>query len=205
MLPRLLPVLALSLALLWPVRAALPAPSETACPAGQQPVCLLVCICVPSGAVPGGAYESLEQLAASALQRWIAESYQAIDPQRLQPIPLHIRARLEPWFAAELLERVRYVVGEDTLFGTAHTVMQNPDVEAITLIDRVVFRLPSDAEDNTGLWAHELHHVEQYLQWGVAGFARRYTRNYRDVEEPAYARQRHIEQALRATPEAALR
>ena len=52
----------------------------------------------------------------------------------------------------------------------------------MTLIDTIIFRRPADAEDNVALWAHELKHVQQYQQLGVEEFARRYTRNYDDLE-----------------------
>ncbi len=70
----------------------------------------------------------------------------------------------------------------------------------MTLIDVIVFRHASDAQDNVALWAHELKHVEQYLDWGVAEFARRYTLDHRAVEQPAYALEIEVEKALDARP-----
>jgi hypothetical protein len=58
---------------------------------------------------------------------------------------------------------------------------------AVTLIDVVVFRGPSEATDPS-TWAHELTHVDQYRDWGVNSFAVQYVRNWHGVENPAYAK-----------------
>ncbi|MNE84736.1 hypothetical protein D3C80_1816710 [compost metagenome] len=47
------------------------------------------------------------------------------------------------------------------------------------------------------LWAHELKHVQQYQELGVEEFARRYTRNYEALEEPAYKIEAEVGKALR--------
>lgn len=70
-------------------------------------------------------------------------------------------------------------------------------MNAVTLIDTIIFRRPSDAEDNVALWAHELKHVQQYQQLGVEEFARRYTRNYDDLEAPAYKTEAEVRKAAR--------
>lgn len=43
----------------------------------------------------------------------------------------------------------------------------------------------------------ELKHVQQYQQLGVNEFARRYTRNYEDLEGPAYQIEAEVGKALR--------
>jgi hypothetical protein len=58
---------------------------------------------------------------------------------------------------------------------------------AVTLIDVIVFRGPTEAGDPS-IWAHELTHVDQYAQWGVHSFAIQYARDYNSVEAPAYAK-----------------
>ncbi|MNC80231.1 hypothetical protein D3C75_1329590 [compost metagenome] len=66
-------------------------------------------------------------------------------------------------------------------------------------MDIIVFRSPDDALNNVALWAHELKHVQQYLQWGVREFATRYTRDYTTVEAPAYEIQAQVARALRVS------
>ncbi|WP_407297880.1 eCIS core domain-containing protein [Stutzerimonas zhaodongensis] len=174
--------------------------AQTACAPGQQPLCLGGCACVP---VSPQHYEPLHEqvqwLAAAGLETWIRQSHAQLMLQDTHPIPLHIRSQLEPYFDLAVLETARYRVGDDNVLTAANTLLRNPDIAAVTLIDIIVFRNEADAQDNVALWAHELKHVEQYLQWGVGEFARRYTRDFRSVEQPGYAMELQIEreQALR--------
>lgn len=64
------------------------------------------------------------------------------------------------------------------------------DVSAVTLIDVIVFRGPTEASD-VCLWAHELTHVAQYRDQGVHDFAIRYARDPNSQEGPAYAVERN--------------
>ncbi|MDH4585594.1 DUF4157 domain-containing protein [Pseudomonas sp. BN415] len=171
-----------------------------ACPTGQSQVCVVTCFCAP-GAQGDMAplLESVNQVAAASLQQWIVQSRSNMLATQLQPIPLHIRAQLEPYYDLRVLDTARYKVGVDAEMNAANTLMQNPDVEAVTLVDVIVFRNEDDAQNNVALWAHELHHVKQYLDWGVADFARRYTRDYNAVEAPAYKIQGEVARALKPT------
>ena len=76
-------------------------------------------------------------------------------------------------------------------------MMQNPDIKAVTLVDIIVFRSAQMAEQDVALWAHELLHVQQYREWGSAGFAARYSRDFNAVEAPAYRRQAEVSRLLR--------
>lgn len=171
-----------------------------ACPAGQSEVCVVTCFCAPGS--PGDMaplLEGVNQVAANSLQQWIVESRNNMPDTLLHPIPLHIRAQLEPYYDLQVLDTARYKVGVDQQANAANTLMQNPDVEAVTLVDVIVFRTEDDAQNNVALWAHELHHVKQYLEWGVADFAKRYTRDYNAVEAPAYKIQGEVARALKPT------
>ena len=165
------------------------------CPAGQQQVCLLACFCAPQDA-PG--LDDLHRLASTGLRDWIVQSRHRLLARGVEPIPLHIRAELEPYFDFAVLDSVRFKVGDPVELNMAHTLMQNPDVSAVTLIDVIVFRDAAEARDDVALWAHELKHVEQYRQLGVDQFAARYARDYRALEAPAYQLQGQVRQALKA-------
>ena len=183
---------------------AIPALAQTACPIGQQPICLGTCVCVP---ISPQNYETLSErvhwLAAAGLETWIRQSRDQLALLESHSIPLHIRSQLEPYFDLVVLETARYRVGDDTVLTAANTLLRNPDIVAVTLIDIIVFRNEADALDNVALWAHELKHVEQYLQWGVGEFARRYTRDYRSVEQPGYAMELQIEREAAMREDAA--
>lgn len=165
------------------------------CPAGQQQVCLLACFCAPQDA-PG--LDDLHRLASTGLRDWIVQSRHRLLASGVEPIPLHIRAQLEPYFDFAVLDSVRFKVGDPVELNMAHTLMQNPDVSAVTLIDVIVFRDAAEARDDVALWAHELKHVEQYRQLGVDQFAARYARDYRALEAPAYQLQGQVRQSLKA-------
>jgi len=137
--------------------------------------------------------EGLTQLGGPALEQWIINSRNtAINGS--QPIPLPIRAQLAAYYSQDILNRARYKVGDNGLINAARTVMNNPDVSAVTLVDVIVFRNAGDVFNNIPLWAHELRHVQQYAEWGTRDFALRYTRDNGGVENPAYA----IENQVRA-------
>jgi hypothetical protein len=85
------------------------------------------------------------------------------------------------------MNRVRYKIGDNGFVNLAHLLEQGGVASAVTLIDVVVFRGPSEADD-LSIWAHELTHVDQYRSWGVHSFAVQYARNWRSVENPAYAK-----------------
>lgn len=174
------------------------AASVLACPSGQQQVCTVVCFCAPfSQADIGVLYEDVSQMAASGLEQWLLQSRETVAASGTHPIPLHIRAQLEPYYGIGVLDAARYKVGDSETLSAANTLLHNPDVQAVTLIDIIVFRNAADAQDNVALWAHELLHVQQYQQWGVREFARRYTRDHNAIEAPAYKLQIEVERALR--------
>lgn len=170
-----------------------------ACPSGQYQVCVVACFCAPgSGEDIGTIFENVNQMAVAGLENWIVLSRNTAATGDLQTIPLNIRAQLEPYYDIQVLDSARYKVGDDAELNAAHTMLQNPDINAVTLVDIIVFRNADDALNNVALWAHELKHVQQYQQWGVREFAARYTRDYNAVEAPAYEIQTQVAQALRA-------
>jgi hypothetical protein len=103
------------------------------------------------------------------------------------PIPDEVREALRPFYPEEILSSVRYAIGDTTPDGLAGFAIRNGNAAAVTLIDTVVFK-DEDYLRNIALWAHELHHVEQYKQWGVLGFASRYAFGWKDVEAEATAK-----------------
>jgi Domain of unknown function (DUF4157) len=103
------------------------------------------------------------------------------------PIPPQMRQMLTGYASEDSMNRVRYKIGDNGFANLAHLLEQGGAAAAVTLIDVVVFRGPSEAADPS-IWAHELTHVDQYAAWGVHSFAVQYTRNWHSVEDPAYAK-----------------
>lgn len=173
-----------------------------ACPEGQYKVCFGPCVCVAnSGELIQGAtfpfQAEVTQLAASALQAWLIQSRNDAIRSNTRPIPLNVRNILLRWYTAKLLDSVRYKVGDNATLNTTNTLMQNGNVEAVTLIDLIVFQNQTDALNNAPLWAHEMQHIKQFAEWGVRDFSMRYILDFNEVESPAYAIQSMVALARR--------
>ena len=131
---------------------------------------------------------ALNELQASVLsgpaleQAIIASRNTAINGA--MPIPPSMRQQLTGYASEDSLNRVRYKIGDNGFANLARLLEQGGLASAVTLIDVIVFRGPSEAAD-PALWAHELTHVDQYSE-GTRSFAVRYTRNWQTIENPAY-------------------
>jgi len=104
-----------------------------------------------------------------------------------RPIPEEVKKGLVPFYPLELLENVRYTIGDVSRAGVAGFAIRNGNAAAVTLIDTIVFKDESYL-GSLGLWAHEMHHIQQYTEWGLSGFAARYTFSWGEVEAEASAR-----------------
>lgn len=119
-------------------------------------------------------------------------------------IPPQIASQLRRWYSDDLLNSIRWTTNWGPLQHTLQAAQMsfNPRTRAITLINAVVFRDDIAANDAV-LWAHEVFHVQQYRDWGVFGFAKRWVENSSDtgpVEGPAYARQQEANDILAGVP-----
>jgi hypothetical protein len=177
----------LGLALVVPARA-------NDCPAGEKRVCLDSCVCLPD---LSPLFGTLYQVAAPALAQWLTQARAEAASADIQPIPPHIREQLLRWYDPGVLDAARYKVSDASQFTAATAMLQNPDVGAVTLIDIILFRDAQTAEQNLAVWAHELKHVQQFQEWGVDGFAQRYTQDFNAVEAPAYAIQAQVRRWVR--------
>ena len=156
------------------------------------------CFCAPiDPGQAGQVLKDVEVMASSSLAFALRQARDEATASGSEPIPMHIRAQLEPWYDFAVLDAARYRVGDEQQISAANALLQNPDVNAVTLIDTIIFRHASDAEDNVALWAHELKHVQQYQELGVEAFATAYTRNYEALEGPAYKVEAEVAKALR--------
>ena len=121
---------------------------------------------------------------APLLASWIAAARDAAIAEGVEPIPAPIRAALTGYVPEQTLERVRWRQGGNELT-LSQNVFRFGHVPAMTLDDVIVFQERGSALEDPKLWAHELKHVMQFAEWGVAGFATRYLRDYEAVEHDA--------------------
>lgn len=156
-----------------------------ACPDGQYSQWGM---CVPEigGDVGKAARGAQAQIFGNPLEVWINNSRGSAYGSS-QPIPAQIRQALEGYVADNVMDRARFKVGDNGILNLAGLTVRYGDASAVTVNDVIVFRNAEDAFNNPALWAHELTHVRQYMEWGVHSFAIQYARNYNDVEAPAYA------------------
>jgi hypothetical protein len=119
---------------------------------------------------------------AAALQR----SRDTVRPNS-KPIPEEVKRELIPFYPASLLENVQYTIGDTSQAGLAGFAIRNGNAAAVTLIDTIVFK-DEKYVGSLALWAHEIHHVQQYKDWGLGGFAARYAFSWSEVEAEAGAR-----------------
>jgi len=124
----------------------------------------------------------ISETLAAAMQR----SRDTVRPES-RPIPDVVKKELSPFFAESTLKDVRYTIGDTSQAGLAGFAIRNGNAAAVTLIDTVVFK-DEKYVNSLALWAHELHHIEQYKDWGLSGFAARYAFGWKEVEAEASAR-----------------
>jgi hypothetical protein len=87
------------------------------------------------------------------------------------------------------MNKVRFKVGDGGELNLANNSIRVDHATAVTLIDVIIFKGPTEAAD-PALWVHEMKHVQQFEEWGVHSFAVQYMRSWNSVEDPAYAVQR---------------
>ena len=164
------------------------------CPSGQSRVCVGVCFCAPTD---DPLLNQANQMVAQLLSQRIEQSRERVLAAGTQPVPLQIRVQLEPYFDLQVLDSARYRIGDENPANISHALLQNPDVQAVTLVDVLVFRNADAAQNDVALWAHELTHVQQYQALGIAEFTLRYSRDYVQIEAPAYQMQSRVSYALK--------
>ncbi|MER8492526.1 DUF4157 domain-containing protein [Mesorhizobium australicum] len=118
------------------------------------------------------------------LEAWLRQSRNDAAHGSL-PIPKDVRQAMKGWYSDALMDTVGYKIGDGGEVNVAHDAFTYGDAKAITLIDIIVFKSAAMASDKS-IWAHELHHVTQFSDWGVHSFAVQYVRSVNSVENPAY-------------------
>lgn len=174
---------------LFAIAAFLPAQAAIACPDGWSSTSLGFCM-PDDGTVidvvlkPGT--EAWAQQYGPIIATWLQASRETAYSAS-QPIPAHVRAQLSGFVPDDVLNRARYKVDDNGVLNAAADILRiNGDIAAVTLVDVIVFRNGSDAQSKYKLWAHELKHVRQFMDWGTLDFGIHSARNYySEVEQPA--------------------
>ena len=121
---------------------------------------------------------------APVFAAWIVSERDAARSQGLEPIPAAIRSALTGYVPEDILDRVRWRQGATEL-SVPQNIFRFGHIQAMVLDDVVIFNDLREALEDPKLWAHELKHVMQFVEWGVDGFAARYLRDYDAIENDA--------------------
>lgn len=124
--------------------------------------------------------------AATALEQWITASRNTARSSGVMPMPPALRQALGNFYDEQIYDMVAFKIGDSAPLNLADLAMRYGDADAVTLIDTVIFRDEAGAND-PGLWVHELKHVQQFRDWGTRSFSIRYLRDWKSVEDEAYA------------------
>ena len=112
-----------------------------------------------------------------------------------EPVPASFQRSFKPHFPDAVLEDTRWTVAKP---GTrlARVLARWPVSNgAVTLGDVIVFKTKT-ASRNKALFAHELAHVDQYRELGIAEFARRYAADPGPLEAEARKKSRKVMRAI---------
>lgn len=113
----------------------------------------------------------------------------------VEPIPAALKRKFRKHYDQAVLEGARWTVAQPGS-RLGRVLARWPVKEgAVTLGNVVVFKTER-ASRNTGLFAHELAHVEQYRDLGVAEFARRYAADPRPIESEARRKSRRVMRSI---------
>ncbi|TCU40810.1 uncharacterized protein DUF4157 [Rhizobium azibense] len=124
--------------------------------------------------------------AAAALEQWIIVSRNTARSSAVMPMPAAIRRALGNFYDEQIYDMVTYKIGASAPLNIADLAIRYSNADAVTLIDTIIFRDEAGAND-PGLWVHELTHVQQFRDWGTRSFSIRYLRDWKSVEDEAYA------------------
>jgi hypothetical protein len=139
---------------------------------------------IDEGASAAGRHigsEIMAQVGGVPLEQWIIQSRNAAINGAM-PIPPQVRQALTGYASEYSLNIARYKIGDNGFFNLANVLERGGFASAVTLVDVIVFRGPSEAND-LSTWAHELKHVDQYREWDVHSFAIQYSRDYNRLRD----------------------
>jgi hypothetical protein len=113
-------------------------------------------------------------------------------------IPPQIRAALDPYFPAQILDKARWTTAGGLSVDGILTNWFALD-GAVTLGEVIAFTDGAEAQEDVEVWAHELTHVIQYEELGIDTFAFEYLRDFGAIERQASSNASRIMAAVAAT------
>lgn len=144
-----------------------------------------------AGAVSAGVElakgKGLVSIPAEMLAAELRQAESTVLPES-KPLPRHVIEEMSKIYPDSVLKHARYVVGSKISTNVAEMLNRavrigENSANAVTVGRVIVFeRQPGK---DYGWWAHELGHVQQYMEMGIDGFARAYVKNRDGIERDA--------------------
>jgi hypothetical protein len=128
---------------------------------------------------------SLLERGSTLLAELIQSARETAIASGVRPIPHQVHQALLGYFPAAMLRKVRYASGPADSITVPGLAMSYGHIDAVTLVDVILFRDDDAARSDAKLWAHELTHLIQCERWGIEGFALRYLQDTSAVEQEA--------------------
>jgi hypothetical protein len=136
---------------------------------------------------------------AAAVEQWFILSRNAARSSGASPMPTAIRQTLGNFYDQQIYDLVAFKIADSGTLNLVNLAFLFGDVDAVTLIDTVIFKNEAAARD-PGLWVHELKHVQQFRDWGTHTFSIRYLSSWDSVENEAYAATDRFNSSRNTTP-----
>jgi Domain of unknown function (DUF4157) len=145
-----------------------------------------------------------EEVAAAPLSVLLAAAITTAAEQlrgSAKEVPKLVRLALQRHFPPEILSTAQYTVGKigitlPEVINGAQSFMGN-HAHGVTVDNVIVFSTEPNQTDQSALWwAHELQHVVQYANMGVAEFASRYITACTAIEKEAEDKARDVQAEL---------
>jgi hypothetical protein len=128
---------------------------------------------------------SLLERGAKLLATLIQAAREGAIANGVKPMPPRIHSALLGFFPDAILRKVRFASGHADAISIPGLAMSYGHIDAVTLVDVILFQDDHAAHTDAKLWAHELTHVMQYERWGIEEFVKRYLQDYDAVEQEA--------------------
>jgi hypothetical protein len=147
----------------------------------------LVAAAAQLGALVGHGYEALDAEARAALTPALVVSLETFRDEAIargvEPMPIEVLEAFDGHLPDDVLASVRWRIEPESLL-IGWNVLQ-PGMRAVTIDNLILFASAEEAA-NVKLWAHDLYHALQYLQWGIEGFIEHYLADRAAVEREAW-------------------
>ena len=138
--------------------------------------------------------EGIIETNAPILAGWIISSRNDAQRAGVKPLPTKLIRELAGFVPLRILRRARYRIGGGGDLSLHKHSLRRHCIPVVNLcygdrramaLDYVIIFQSKEVTKDIKLWVHELRHIQQFDDWGIHDFAKRYIRNHSAVEREA--------------------